>query len=158
MGGPNVSIKDSSLLSQLVTIVTDLLNSNSKFYDIEFIPKGCEWKAIIHKEQDIYMCSVEGIAVNFWIHAVVVDKGNRMGLEQLYSIELCLMQPTETTAFQHTAKILAKSLFEKFGFQLQKKMSRLELPDFPHGNSGGTFKSFYQSNKKVGSGSFGTVY
>jgi len=52
----------------------------------------------------------------------------------------------------------ALKYFEKIRYIVHKKLCRLQFPDFPEGNSGKSFRSVYESNEMLKSGSHGYVY
>lgn len=129
--------------------IVDEKKKKSDLVGIKFKPKGCKW--LLEINQDIG-------APDYMITVVCYAKGEGNGITtfvvdtNLVGKSSDTITSTSLPGFQE-----AKGVLEFTALAVRKGVVRCEFPVFPEGLKGKTFRSIYQLNARLKSGSFATV-
>lgn len=142
-------------------------NPNSDdFYDvsqIQFHPKKSVWTAKVDFVSESHKH-------NFHIHVQLIEVSQKMdeqhsvssciGFNPCYNIDLHSIPPTQEEQIPFNKHVLIKSMqtaFTNISLDISKQIILHSLPIFPEGCKTNTFRSIYQLNARLKSGSFATV-
>lgn len=130
-----------------------------KFTELNFSPQGVAWNGIVEfkRRETDSQNREQFVTGRFGIKAYcrLFDIEGRFNTDRdIYSVDLELSIPRGASSAQ---KVAIKKTFDEVSYDTKRTLLMLDLPEFPEGCKGKRFRSIYQLNSKLKTGSFGTV-
>jgi len=139
------------------------------FSKIVFHPKLCDWDTNLDYKIDqlngnnqVISSSTGSFDINLQIFKVLpvgVESGNTINsYEPFLAVDMTSSLSKARHEMNREVLVSRQKIFDVVKYNVSRELYKLYLPDeFPEGGKGKTFRSIYQLNSKIKSGSFATV-
>jgi len=133
--------------------IKDLVGSSKSMVSSQFQPHGCTWTLDFNPK-------LNGANINYLLSIVCSAKNEKSAAITEYFVNSKIVSKNGSPdgplpSLRGLRE--AKGVLEITALELRKAVVKLELPEFPEGRKGGTFREAYQLNARLKSGSFATV-
>jgi len=144
------SPNDNKVINTIQKCLNDINNCKVEKYD----SAECKWYLEIYKSD----CN-NSYKTGYYIVILLSEINELNGDATEFNHEVCFFLYYSTNnELRKSNEEFSKKCFEEVTLRVEKDLIKLEFPVLPEGDSSKPFKSYYQLNKELSSGSFGTVF